>query len=57
MCATISLPHETPNLDVSDPYALGRPSSEAFLTTHAANFELLTVIEHQAISYEEIRGI
>lgn len=49
--------HELPDIDVSDPYALGRASSEAFLAAHAANFELLTVIEHQAISDEEIREI
>lgn len=49
--------HELPNIDVSDPYALGRASGEAFLAAYAANADLLTVIEHQAISHEEIREI
>ncbi|TVT53000.1 TetR/AcrR family transcriptional regulator [Amycolatopsis rhizosphaerae] len=49
--------HEIPDVDVNDPYALGRASAEAFLAAHAANHELLTVIEHQAITDERIREI
>lgn len=49
--------HEIPNIDVDDPYALGRASSEAFLAAYAANFGLLTVIEHQAITDERIQQV
>lgn len=49
--------HELPDVDVDDPYALGRASSEAFLAAYAANAELLTVIEHQAIAEDGIREI
>lgn len=46
--------HEVPDVDTDDPYALGRASSKAFLAAHTANFELLTVIEHQAITDDDI---
>lgn len=49
--------HEIPGVDEDDPYALGRASSEAFLAAYAANVDLLTVIEHQAIADDEIRAI
>jgi TetR/AcrR family transcriptional regulator len=49
--------HEIPGVDEDDPYALGRASSAAFLTAYAANFDLMTVIEHQAIADAGLRGI
>lgn len=49
--------HEVTDVDVTDPRALGRASSRAFLAAHAANADLLTVIEHQAISHVEIRSL
>lgn len=49
--------HEIPDVDVDDPYALGRASSEAYLAAYAANVDLLTVIEHQAITDGEVRAI
>ena len=49
--------HEIPDVDAGDPYALGRASSAAFLAAFAANSELLTVIEHQAITDDVIREI
>lgn len=49
--------HEVPGVDESDPYALGRASARAFLAAQAANKDLLTVIEHQAITDPVITGI
>jgi AcrR family transcriptional regulator len=49
--------HEIPDVNVADPYALGRASSEAFLAAYAANADLLTIIEHQAIADAEIHKI
>lgn len=49
--------HEIPGVDEADPYALGRASSAAFLAAYAANNELLTVIEHQAIADPAIAEI
>lgn len=49
--------HEIPGVDESDPYALGRASTQAFLAAYAAHNDLLTVIEHQAISDPEIAKI
>lgn len=42
--------HEIPGVDDSDPVTLGRAASAAFLKAHADHHDLLTVIEHQAIS-------
>jgi TetR/AcrR family transcriptional regulator len=49
--------HEVPGVDQSDPHALGRSSVHAFLTAYRANNDLLTVIEHQAISDPTIAEI
>jgi AcrR family transcriptional regulator len=49
--------HEIPGVDEDDPYELGRASSAAFLAAYAANFDLMTVIEHQAIADERLRAI
>jgi TetR/AcrR family transcriptional regulator len=49
--------HEIPGVDESDPYVLGHASSAAFLAAYAANSDLLTVIEHQAIADPAIAEI
>ncbi len=49
--------HEIPGVDESDPYALGYASSAAFVAAYAANKDLLTVIEHQAIADPAIAEI
>lgn len=49
--------HELPEVDESDPYALGRASVEGFLTAYMDNYDLLTVIEHQAIADKTIAKI
>ncbi|MDL4774295.1 MULTISPECIES: TetR/AcrR family transcriptional regulator [Thermomonosporaceae] len=49
--------HEIPGVDEDDPYGLARESSARFLAAYAANLELLTVIEHQALVDPEIRAV
>lgn len=49
--------HELPEVDESDPYALGRASVEGFLAAYMDNYDLLTVIEHQAIADKAIANI
>lgn len=49
--------HEIPSVDEDDPYELGRASTSAALSAYATNFDLMTVIEHQAIADEQIRAI
>jgi AcrR family transcriptional regulator len=49
--------HEVPGVDADDPHELARSSSAAFLAAFAANLELMTVIEHQALADPEIKAI
>ncbi len=42
--------HEVPGIDEDDPVALGRASSAASLDVYSRDLDLMTVIEHQAIS-------
>lgn len=49
--------HEIPDVDESDPIALGRASSARFLAAYAHHLDLMTVIEHQALGNEAIAAI
>ncbi|MGV9827037.1 TetR/AcrR family transcriptional regulator [Gordonia sp. NPDC003429] len=49
--------HEIRDVDESDPVALGRASTAAFLTAYARHLDLMTVIEHQALADESIASI
>ncbi|WP_206681725.1 TetR/AcrR family transcriptional regulator [Actinomadura sp. J1-007] len=49
--------HEIPGVDEDDPYELARESSAAFLAAYAANLDLMTVIEHQALADPGIRDV
>lgn len=49
--------HEISGIDQTDPVALGRASSAAFLTAFGHHLDLMTVIEHQALADETIAAI
>lgn len=49
--------HELPDVDESDPWALGHAAARAFLAAHTSNHHLLTVIEHQALTDPQVAAI
>lgn len=49
--------HDIPGVDPDDPVAIAHSSTEAFLRAYSRHFDLLTVIEHQALSDPAIAAI
>ncbi|GAB93141.1 TetR/AcrR family transcriptional regulator [Gordonia rhizosphera] len=49
--------HEMTGVDETDPVALGRASSAAFLRANTRHHDLMAVIEHQSLSDESIAAI